>query len=174
MKRDLGKFEVIARGMQKGAAGAKGVPMSSVVSRHHNYSQAHSHLVQTLGAEKIGMGAKAVFTKGNLQFHIAPVFPENKKKKAAKPKAKPMKEETNQVRILKEVVKRARTRILEDSDKPNTEIKGDKGTEDDSGEEDVVIKGNKTLTGEKADKINVNPELVTQPLPKGAKPSMTP
>ncbi len=62
--------------------------------------------------------------------------------------------------------------MLEDHDKPNVEIKDDDDTDEDSSDTDVVVKGNKTLTGEKPDKINTNPELPTVVLPKGAKPSL--
>jgi hypothetical protein len=165
----LGQFEVIARGMKKGEKGSPDALVQSVISRHKKYAHAHQHLLSHIGAEKIGVGPKAIFKRDHLTFHIQPVFAD-RKKEAAKPKVKPMKEETSSVRILKEVVAKARKRILEGTEKPNDEVKDDKG-DDDTGSGDVVNKGKKTLTGEKPDRINTDPELSTAPLPKGSKPA---
>ena len=168
----LGKFEIIARGMKKGEKGSPDALVQSVVSRHKKYAHAHHHLISHFGAEQIGVGPKAIFKRDHLTFHIAPVFAD-KKAAVKKPKPKVQMKEDNHVRILKEVVSKARKRILEDADKPNPEDKKAKGTgsEDDTGSEDVVNTGKKTLTGEKPDRINTDPELSTSPLPKGSKPA---
>ena len=153
-----GNFEVIATGYKKFIGREQPVALSSIVSKHEHYAQAHHHLVNVVGAEKSGLGAKAVFTKGKLTFHINPIFKKKKNKE--------MKNPNNKKRIVKEAISRGINRLFEDSEKPD-KIPG-------TDEKDKVIKGNKTLTGEAADKVNVEPHLVHVATPKGMKPNIDP
>lgn len=228
MSNRLGKYEIKAIGYKK--ENGKSIPVSSVISRHNEYSHAHHYLIGHIGAEKIGIGAKSSFKKDNLVFQIVPVLGKKKPmkklirehiegldKKTFSPEiiakkhnvsvehinsqlkigikieqehtsdkdaareialdhlnerpdyyTRLKKVEENKVRIIKEIVKRARYRIKEDSEKPNISITN--GDKEEANDEPTIVKGNTTLTGERADTININPQLPFSPFPKGAKP----
>jgi hypothetical protein len=146
-KRNLGKFEVIATGFKKGAEEGPQIPMQSVISRHGRRSQAHQYLMRHLGAEKVGVGHSGKFAKDGLTFHVQPIFPEKKKKKAMKEHSEHkflIQESTERtkstVSIIKEAIAKSRKA------KKNKEKTSSPGT---------------TMTGQPADRINTDPTLAT-------------
>jgi hypothetical protein len=179
------KFEVRAHGMQKVEGEKTERPVYSVVSKHEHYSLAHQYLQQHIGAEKHGLGANARWTKDKLIYVIHPL--EKRKTKVSRQNDLFAKKKS----IIKESI--LKTRLSEDSQRPDSAINDDgkaqrqaiaKPTKPDKPEnkdtvakesgEDEIIKGNKTLTGEKADVVNVEPELHHLPNSAGMKPTAEP
>lgn len=172
MKKPIARFEVRAYGMKKNEGEEGEQPVQSIVSRHVHYSQAHDHLVRKIGAEKIGIEPNIVFKKDNLTFLIHPFEGKSTKKN------KPMDKKTNKrVRIVREAISLKRLKEASDIVDPEPGLGGDKSqkiskpqktTKDETpNSDDTIVKGNKTLTGEKPDIVNTEPKLKDLPTVKG-------